>query len=393
MTCVAALTRQEHSRMRVVMLGQYPLDEQRILGGVEAVMVPLVRGLADFGDLDLHIVTCQPRQEEHTAVTAAGLPLHVLNRRRLGRLTSHRRDIQAMSRTMHRLGPDVVHAQGMGIYAAAAAAASHPHVATAHGIFFREAEFATGLASRLRHRMDSSFERYCINRVQNLISISPYVEHELVQNCGFRGRVYDIENPVHDAFFSIHGPGDDATILYAGRVIPRKGLLQLLSALVRVRQEIPSVQLRIAGETDTAPDYVAACQRFIEQEHLEGAVTFLGSLTMDAMVAEHARCSCLALPSKQETAPVAVAEAMAAGRAVVATQICGVPFMVQDGASGLLVEDGDAVGLADALVRLLRDPGLRSQMGQCGRQIAQARFSASVVACRTREVYLKLAGA
>jgi glycosyltransferase involved in cell wall biosynthesis len=379
--------------MRVVMLGQYPLDEQRILGGVEAVMVPLVRGLAGFKDLDLHIVTCQPLQEERTVTTAAGLPLHVLNRRRLGRLTSHRREIQAISRTIHRLAPDVVHAQGMGIYAATAAAAPYPHVATAHGIFFREAEFATGLASRLRRRMDSSFERYCITRVQNLISISPYVEQELVQNCGFRGRLYDIENPVHDAFFGIDGPGDDATILYAGRVIPRKGLLHLLAALVRVQQEMPSAQLRIAGETDSAPDYVAACQRFIEQEHLEGAVAFLGSLTMDEMVAEHARCSLLALPSKQETAPVVVAEAMAAGRAVVATRMCGVPFMVEDGVSGLLVEDGDTTGLADGLVRLMRDPGLRAQMGQCGRQIAQARFNASVVARRTREVYLELVGA
>jgi hypothetical protein len=136
--------------MRVVMLGQYPLDEQRILGGVEAVMVPLLHGLVGFDDLDLHIVTCQPQQEERTITTADGLPLHVLNRKRLGRLTSHHVDIQAMVRTLVRLAPDVVHAQGMGIYAAASATAPYPHVVTAHGIFFREAAFATGLTSHLR---------------------------------------------------------------------------------------------------------------------------------------------------------------------------------------------------------------------------------------------------
>jgi glycosyltransferase involved in cell wall biosynthesis len=379
--------------MRVVMLGQYPLDEQRILGGVEAVMVPLVRGLAGFDDLDLHIVTCQPRQEERTTHTAAGVPLHVLNRKRLGRVTWHRRDIQTMGRTLRQLAPDVVHAQGMGIYAAAAVAAPYPHVATAHGIFFREAGFATGLASRVRRWMDSNFERYCVTRVQNLVSISPYVEQELVQNRGFEGRVYDIENPVHAGFFDVTDPGDDVTILYAGRVIPRKGLLELLVALASVRKEIPTVQLHIAGETDSAPHYVAACRQFIEQEHLDSAVTFLGSLALEAMVAEHARCALLVLPSKQETAPVVVAEAMAAGRAVVATRICGVPFMVEDGVSGLLVEDGDTAGLASALLRLLRDPVLRSQMGQRGHQIAQTRFSGAVVARRTREVYMRLAGA
>jgi glycosyltransferase involved in cell wall biosynthesis len=379
--------------MRVVMLGQYPFDEQRIAGGPEAVMVPLVSRLARFADLEMHIVTCQPWQQERTTATAAGLPLHVLNRKRFGRLTSHRREIEAMGRTLHRLAPDVVHAQGMGIYAAAAAAAPYPHVVTAHGIFFREAEFAAGLASRMRRWMDSRFERYCISRVQNLISISPYVEQELVQNRGYRGRTFDIENPVQDVFFNVSDPGDDATILYAGRVIPRKGLLQLLAALVSVREEVPAVKLRIAGEAESAPDYVAACRQLIEQQRLKDAVTFLGSLTMEEMVAEHARCALLALPSKQETAPVVVAEAMAAGRAVVATRICGVPFMVEDGTSGLLVDDGDMDGLAAALVRLLADPAPRSQMGQRGRQIAQERFSAAMVARRTRDVYLELAGA
>ncbi len=379
--------------MRVVMLGQYPLDEQRILGGPEAVIVPLVRSLATFDDLDLHIVTCQPRQEERTTTTASGLPLHVLNRKRLGRLTFHRRDIENMGRTLRRLAPDVAHAQGMGIYAAAAAAAPCPHVVTAHGIFFREARFATSLAARARRWLDSNFERHCISRVQNLISISPYVEQELVQNCGFRGRVHSIENPVDEVFFSVDGSGDDATILYAGRVIPRKGLMQLLAALARVQEEVPAVQLRIAGETDSAPDYVAGCQQFIEQQGLTGAVTFLGSLAMQRMVNEHSCCALLALPSKQETAPVVVAEAMAAGRAVVATRICGVPYMVEDGGSGLLVEDGDTAGLAAALLRLLRDPALRLQMGQRGRQIAQARFNPGGVARRTRDVYLELAGA
>jgi glycosyltransferase involved in cell wall biosynthesis len=114
---------------------------------------------------------------------------------------------------------------------------------------------------------------------------------------------------------------------------------------------------------------------------------------MEAMVLEHARCALLALPSKQETAPVVVAEAMAAGRAVVATRICGVPYMVEDGASGLLVEDGDPNALAAGLLRLLQDPALRARMGQRGRQIAEARFRTSVVAGQTRQVYLELAGA
>ncbi len=377
--------------MRVAMLGQYPLDEQRILGGPEAVVVPLVRSLARLGDLDVHVVTCQPGVENRLGSTADGLPLHILKRRRLGRITLHRRDIASIRRTLERLAPDVVHAQGMGIYAAAAAQSRCPHVVTAHGIFFREAEFATGLAARLRRLLDSAFEQYCLARVANLISISPYVEEELVQNMGFRGRVYRIENPVEDRFFTTGEQGHETTILYAGRVIPRKGLLGLLHALVRVRSVMPEVCLRVAGEAKSAPSYVEACKQFLAEQALDTAVTFLGSLSLEQMAEEYMRCAVLALPSKQETAPVVVAEARAAGRPVVATRVCGVPYMVEDGVNGLLVDDGDVGGMASALLRVLSDRRLRVQMGQRGREMAETRFRTEVVARQTRELYLQLA--
>ena len=376
--------------MRVAMLGQYPLDESHIVGGVEAVMVPLLRGLARFEDLEVHVVTCLPGVEIQSIRTASGWPLHILKRRRLGRITFHRRDVSSMGRTLRRLAPDLVHAQGIGIYAAAAASSPYPHVATTHGIFSREAEFATGLASRFRGFMDSAFERYCVARMKNLISISPYVEEELARIGGFRGRIYRIDNPVADAYFTVNTEGEEATILYAGRVIPRKDLLTLLRTLVIVRKEIPQVRLRVAGETESAPAYFETCRQFIEEQALGTAVTFLGSLPMEQMVQEYARCAVLALSSKQETAPVAVAEAMAAGRPVVATRVCGVPYMVEDGVSGLLV-DSHVDGLASALVRVLRDRRLRKQMGQHGRELAEERFRVHVVAGKTRQVYLQLA--
>jgi glycosyltransferase involved in cell wall biosynthesis len=203
--------------------------------------------------------------------------------------------------------------------------------------------------------------------------------------------VYPIENPVDDVFFTVNGQGEQAILLYAGRVLPRKGLLNLLRALVEVRQAMPQVCLRVAGETESAADYVEACRQFIEQQALDSAVAFLGSLTMEQMVEEYGRCAALALPSKQETAPIVVAEAMAAGRAVVATRVCGVPYMVEDGVSGLLVDHGDVAALASALQLVLRDRQLQLEMGRRGRQMAEARFRADVVARETRQVYCELA--
>ena len=378
--------------MRVVMLTQYPINEQRIVGGPEAVVVSLLYGVARYDDLDLHVVTCQPGAERQVKVTSSGHPLHILKRRRLGRLTFHLRDVSGLQGVLKELSPDVVHAQGVGIYAAAAANSPYPHVVTVHGIIFREADFATGLGARARSIMDSIYERYCLAKIENLIAISPYVEEEL-EGRGDFGRVYRIENPVDDRFFTVtQAEGERATILYAGRVIRRKGLLELLRALPEVRETVPHVRLRVAGESESDLEYLDACQQFIADHELERTVTFLGSLTVEQMVKEYARCTVFALPSKQETAPVVVAEAMAAGRPVVATRACGMPYMVAHKESGLLAEYGDAAGWGSALTALLSDPALSCGMGRRARDLAQARFSLDAVARATRDVYRELAG-
>lgn len=376
--------------MRVAMIGQYPLDEERIVGGVEAVMVPLVDGLASFPDLDLHIVTCQGVPEDYLTKTRRGIPLHVRRRRRFGRITFYARDVISIHSALEAIAPDVVHAHGIGIYAIAALAFPCQHVVTMHGIIYREVRFGQRLPARLRGSLSSFYERYSLARVQNLISISPYVEQEVAHIGGFRGRLYAIENPVDDRFFAVDGAGEKPTILYAGGVMARKGLLDLLQALAQARRTMPDIALRVAGETDSDPEYVEACRHFIAGHSLETAVTFLGSLTADGMAAEYARCTLLALPSEQETAPVVVAEAMAAGRPVVATRRCGMPYMVEHGSSGLLVDHDDVSGLADALLLVLRDDQLQARMGQRGRELAEARFRAHVVAQKTHDVYLEL---
>jgi len=377
--------------VRVAMIGQYPLDEGRILGGVEAVMVPLLKGLVSCPDLDLRIVTCQGATGDYLTGTRSGVPLHVRRRRRLGRLTFYARDVLSIRHALRAISPDIVHAHGIGIYAVAALGFPCQHVVTPHGIIFREAQFAQGFSGRLRGSFDSFYERYSVARVQNLICISPYVEQELARIGGFKGHIHAIENPVDDVFFTVSGsPAAKSTLLYAGRVLPRKGLLYLLRALAQARQAMPDIELRVAGDIESDPGYVAACRQFIAEHGLETTVTFLGPLTMKDMVMEYARCTLLALPSKQETAPVVVAEAMAAGRPVIATRCCGMPYMVAHGDTGLLVEEDDVAGLADALLRVLGDDPMRARMGERGRELARARFHTDVVARQTRDAYLEI---
>jgi glycosyltransferase involved in cell wall biosynthesis len=80
------------------------------------------------------------------------------------------------------------------------------------------------------------------------------------------------------------------------------------------------------------------------------------------------------LTSKNEGTPVAIIEALAAGRAVVATRVGGVPDVIQDGQTGLLVPPGDPIALAGALERMAREPALRARLAAAGRRSVADRF-------------------
>jgi glycosyltransferase involved in cell wall biosynthesis len=113
-------------------------------------------------------------------------------------------------------------------------------------------------------------------------------------------------------------------------VTPLKRLLDLIEALGQLVGRFPELELRVAGGT---PDqsYFDAVKARIAALGLERHVTFLGSLTPAQLLDEYRSCAILVHPSGQEHSPMAIAEAMAVGRPVVATNVGGVPDLVEHG--------------------------------------------------------------
>lgn len=286
-----------------------------------------------------------------------------------------------------RVCPDVVHGQGISENGFIATHQSRPSVITVHGI--PSAEIRLEMQS-LKNKLDAwvtdRLMTSSLSQASIVTSISSY-DAELVKNL-VRGKHIHIPNPVDARFFGVkEGPGQRSTILYAGRVIPRKGLLDLIEALAEVRKRFPGVELRVAGELQSAPNYVASCRRTVHQQRLENNVFFLGALGSQELLKEYRRSTLLVLCSKQETSPVVIAEAMACGRPVVASRVCGIPEMVQDRESGLLVDVADIPALANAISLVLGDRQLQERMGNRGREIAFSRYQAASVARDTIEAY------
>jgi glycosyltransferase involved in cell wall biosynthesis len=152
------------------------------------------------------------------------------------------------------------------------------------------------------------------------------------------------------------------TVLSVARMYPRKRLDDLLHAARLIRERIPGVQVRIVGEGPES----ARLRALHRTLGLSGTVTFLGDVSRQALAVEYVSADCFCLPTVQEGFGLVFAEAMAAGLAVVACRAAAVPELVEDRRTGLLVNPRSPEELAMALETLLRNPGLRADLGAAG---------------------------
>ncbi|HSW00685.1 MAG TPA: glycosyltransferase family 4 protein [Sedimentisphaerales bacterium] len=157
------------------------------------------------------------------------------------------------------------------------------------------------------------------------------------------------------------GGGDYAA--YVGRISPEKGIEVLLS----VAERLPDVPFRLAGSYDAMPELVGKAS---------ANVSFLGNLDAKRLAEFYRQSRVLVLSSRWfEGFPMAIVEAMAYGKAVVAPRIGGIPEIVDDGVTGLLFVPGNAEDLAEKVRYLWASPNLCRRMGRSGREKALREYS------------------
>ena len=372
--------------MKVAIVGPYPRDPSRIRGGVEAVTLQLSRGLAALPGVDVHVVVSEARRPVGVERLAPNLAVHSIGGSpRLGNLLFALPDRARISRALHVLAPDIVHAHGAHRDALGAMDSGLPTVVTIHGILEAEIALEHRLGKRARGILRRRLVAIALRRMRHVILLGPEVEEHYRDR--LRGaRTWIIENPVDQRFFDVRETEMPDTILFAGVLIPRKGIPNLLEALARLRRVVPTARLRIAGSA-THPAHEKEIREAVDRLGLGGAVDLLGGLAPAELAREVGRAAVFVLVSRQETLPVAILEAMAAAKPVVASPVGGVPRVVKDGETGFLVPHGDPARLADRLGALLTDAGLRGRLGANGRRDAVVRFTLEGVCRRTLDVY------
>jgi glycosyltransferase involved in cell wall biosynthesis len=287
------------------------------------------------------------------------------------------RTIRAAIEQIQKFSPDVIHYQGFHVWwdLALAGWRRYPLVFTVH-------DFRAHPGDRLTQKTPFWLEMLARRRADHLIVHSQHVERLLGQELGGAKNVHRLPHiqigadPVPAKFEE-----DENLILFFGRIWEYKGLEYLIRAEPLISARVPEARILIAGQGEDFERYrrmMKNPERFtVDNEYIS-----------EYRAAQYfQRASVVVLPYIEASQSGVIPLAYSAGKPVVATDVGGLPEMVEDGRTGYLVPPRDERRLADAVVRLLLDRDRRRQMGVCGKKKMEAECSAELVAQKTMEVY------
>jgi L-malate glycosyltransferase len=292
-----------------------------------------------------------------------------------------------LSRAIKQLRPDVLHAHDPhGVAMAALALSMSTQPVKPPLIAARRVDF------NLR---GSALSRWKYNQVDCFICASEAIRQILLSN-GVEpqktvtvlegidlGRVAAATPaPLHEELWLPHGAPIVGNV---AALVGHKGQKHLIDAAALVVRHVPDARFVIAGEGELR----ASLEHQIKHLGLEKHVILAGF--RPDILALHKAFDIFVMSSVTEGLGTSILDAMACGRAVVATTAGGIPEVVEDGTTGILVPPRDHQAMADAIVKLLKDGALRKRMGDAGLSLANARFSAERMVQDTLRVYERVA--
>ncbi len=180
-----------------------------------------------------------------------------------------------------------------------------------------------------------------------------------------------------DAFFQAKVAVPKSTkplIMYAGVLIPGKGVRHLLNAFATILIEVSEATLLLIGR-EQDPEYTRQLHDLVQKDGLTARVKFLAEMPQAQLAEYMARAHLFVLPSLSEGLGRVVVEAMAAGTPVIGSRVGGIPDLIQDGVNGFLVPPGDETALAEKIRWMLEHAEQSLKMGQEAYLAAQALFS------------------
>lgn len=292
------------------------------------------------------------------------------------------RNFLTIPSALQSLQPDLFH----GVYWSRFFAQPVPTVLMVHDLSF--VSFPQGFHAHERW-VYANLVRQCAKAARHLLTVSEFSKSELITHWGLPPEKISVTYDGLDACYAPaksgdHSPADPPYLLYVGNLHPRKNLVRLLKAFVKVKQSssIPH-RLRIVGQAAWMAGEVF---REVRESGFANEVDFTGYVSYEELTGLYQRAALCLYPSLYEGFGLPVLEAMACGCPVVCSNTTSLPEVA--GEACLLVDPESVDAIAQAMKQVLQDVGLRNRMRDLGPKQA-ARFTWEACAQATIEAYMK----
>lgn len=376
-------------RLRLAFLTTDNRDHHRRYDRKEPYFGPapeaLLKGLSKIPCLEVHVISCTQKRMDSPEKIFDSIFFHSLHVYKWGWLrTGYLGCRWVMAKKLQALNPDLVHAQGTERDCAASALSFRgPKLLTLHGNIRRVAGVLQSPPFSYWW-LQARLEGWLLPKFDGVVCLSHHAE---AQVSGKTRKSWVVPNAVDSSFFGIPRiPVTPPRILCVATINPLKNQLGLCRALEANPPPDP-FELRFFGSLDPASGYGKSFLRAISRN---SSFFYGGLLDRPALQDELSKASALILPTFEENCPMVILEAQAAGVPVIASNVGGVPDLVQDGITGIMTDPLHPSTMPKALIKLLSDSKLAKSLSDHGSTLAQRNYHSNRIAKIHLEIYRSL---
>jgi glycosyltransferase involved in cell wall biosynthesis len=381
--------------MRIIQIGPYPIDENKILGGVRTSVYGLSKELIKQHEVFVLDFPNKNIPSDYLE-TLSNIKVHRIKSVGNSRLFSFLLTYKYV-RLISSIKPDICHFHGTSVNVFILWLIVHlkyKSIVTIHGL--------ANVEKRNIWKKEKSFKNYFQYIYQSIVEMlfisvcskfivdTPYVKRE-VENYYKKNRIikvpecYVIPQGIDHAFFSLECTPHKNQILSVGTLGKRKGRLELIEAFKIVVRVIPDAKLIIMGGKSDL-NYFEDIIMLIDQNNLQEHITIVADALNSDIQKNYSLADIFVLHSEEESQGIVFCQAMSAGLAIISTNVGGVPDVIENNINGLLSNFGDINTFADNMIKLLLNPKLKNEMSKQNRITAQ-KYSWNVIANDVIKLY------
>ncbi len=372
--------------MKIVLVSDYYFPH--VGGGVERVVEELAHNFLKFGH-EVRVVTFNPdgwpSKEMTDGIEIVRIPS--VNLQPMVGVPAALNAGLGMRRLLE--DADVIHAHNIFFLLSLLTTLSRPKAPIITTMHVGSLANLTGLTGAIGRLYERTVGRFILRRSEAVTVVSPSVA-EHAASIGAYAPIRIIPNSVDVERFRPASTPDgeqemDQSVLFLGRLSRNKGPQYLMEAIPRVVSEIPEATFAFVGDGPLR----APITRRMQELGLNGSVRIHGKVPDVVPLLQ--RAGVVVRPSLTEGMPLAVMEAMACGRPILATRVGGTTDLISDGDTGMLMEPGNVEALADGLIRVLTNRQRAAAMGRRAREWTERQMSWERVSRMYQSVYEEVA--